>query len=947
MLRITVSTSAAAAQRYYTAGLARQDYYSEGQEVAGVFRGRAAERLKLPREVSPEAFTALSENKDPATGETLTVRQKAQRRAGYDFTFCAPKGPSLIYAMTRDEHIRAAFETAVQDTMQEIERDMQARVRKDGAAEDRATGNAVWASFTHCLVRPVDGVPDPALHSHNFMFNCTWDPVEQCWKAGQFHDLHIDRHYYEAAFHARFAAGMRALGFCIERHGKWWDIEGLPKTLLETFSRRTAEIEAAADAKGITDPDAKGALGAKTRKHKEGGLDMETLRRLWRDRMSAGDHPALADVLERANADGASSGDRTDGLTAQEAFQYAVATLFERESVVSERQVLDAALRYGRGAVQPEELMQAFRQAGNGLLTASVDGRILVTTREVLAEEQAMLAFARHGRGSCVPFGVGRPAFRAEGLKSDQEAAVRHVLGSWDRVVLIRGGAGTGKTRLMQAAVPEIERCSGRKVYAFAPSADASRGVLRKEGFAEANTVEHLLRNEVLQQRLKGQILWIDEASLLGARDMGRVFALAERLGCRVILAGDSGQHGSVHRGDALRLLETQAGLRVANVTEIIRQKGAYKEAVAAIARGETVEGFDRLDRLGWVVEAPDEEARYALMGEDYAWHTRAGKTALVVAPTHEEGKRVTAAIRAQLRRDGRLGSDERTLFTLRPLHWTAAEKGEAARYRPGLVVQFEQNVAGIKRGERLQVTRVEEGQVWLRAPDGQEKALPRDQSARFEVYEPSTLALAAGDRIRITHNGQSADGHRLDNGALYTVGGFTRQGDLRLTNGWVIGQDYGHLATGFYTTSHASQGKTVDQVLIAQSALSAPAASREQFYVSVSRGREGVRVYTDDKEALRGQILRSGQRGSATELMERRLAADTRPRALSEQMKAARERLRRRHAQQRRRQVSVGLLRHRLAEGAARAQQSWQERTRHAGESEQAGPGAPRGCRR
>jgi hypothetical protein len=67
------------------------------------------------------------------------------------------------------------------------------------------------------------------------------------------------------------------------------------------------------------------------------------------------------------------------------------------------------------------------------------------------------------------------------------------------------------------------------------------------------------------------------------------------------------------------------------------------------------------------VVEAPDEEARYALMGEDYAFHTRAGKTALVVAPTHEEGKRVTAAIRARLREEGRLGGDERTLFSGSP----------------------------------------------------------------------------------------------------------------------------------------------------------------------------------------------------------------------------------------------------------------------------------------
>ena len=203
-------------------------------------------------------------------------------------------------------------------------------------------------------------------------------------------------------------------------------------------------------------------------------------------------------------------------------------------------------------------------------------------------------------------------------------------------------------------------------------------------------------------------------------------------------------------------------------------------------------EGFDRLDRLGWVVEAPDDAARYALMGEDYARYTRAGKTALVVAPTHQEGERVTAAIRARLREEGRLVGDERKLFTLRPLHWTAAEKAQAEHYRPGLVVQFEQNAAGITRGERFQVSRIEDGQVWIAMRSGREIALPRGQAARFEVYEPATLALAEGDRIRITHNGQSADGHRLDNGALYTVDGFTRQGDLRLSNGWIIARTTG-----------------------------------------------------------------------------------------------------------------------------------------------------------
>src|SRR5262249_19808957 len=146
--------------------------------------------------------------------------------------------------------------------------------------------------------------------------------------------------------------------------------------------------------------------------------------------------------------------------------------------------------------------------------------------------------------------------YRSKQLNPGQEAAVKHVLTSHDRVMAIRGLAGTGKTTLMKQAVAEIEAQSGERVFTFAPSADASRGTLRKEGFKQAQAVAHLLENEVLQERLRGQVIWIDEAGLLSVPDMAKVFALAGRLDARVILSGDSGQHMAVNRGDSLRLLE-------------------------------------------------------------------------------------------------------------------------------------------------------------------------------------------------------------------------------------------------------------------------------------------------------------------------------------------------------------------------------------------------------
>src|SRR6202008_3966260 len=96
---------------------------------------------------------------------------------------------SLLYATMKDERLLDAFRDAVHGTMEDIEREMQTRVRKDGKNEDRTTGNMVWGEFVHFTSRPVDGVPDPHLHAHCFVFNTTWDNKETQWKAGQFRNL--------------------------------------------------------------------------------------------------------------------------------------------------------------------------------------------------------------------------------------------------------------------------------------------------------------------------------------------------------------------------------------------------------------------------------------------------------------------------------------------------------------------------------------------------------------------------------------------------------------------------------------------------------------------------------------------------------------------------------------------------------------------------------------
>jgi ATP-dependent exoDNAse (exonuclease V) alpha subunit len=398
--------------------------------------------------------------------------------------------------------------------------------------------------------------------------------------------------------------------------------------------------------------------------------------------------------------------------------------------------------------------------------------------------------------------------------------------------------------------------------------------VLRADaGFANAETVEALLQNPKLQAQVRGQVLWIDEAGLLSVRTLARVADLAEKQNCRIILSGDTAQHRAVERGDALRLLEKHASLPAAELKEIWRQKAdAHKAVVADLQGGNLESAFKRLDKLGMLREM-DADQRHEALATDYAAAVKAGKSALVISPTHAEGERVTREIRAKLKAAKKLGVNERELVQLKNLQWTEAQRADTRNYQAGQVVQFHQNLAGFRRGERVMVAARDERGVMVERQNGGTASLPLDVAARFQIYESRQIALAAGDWIRITQNGFTKEKQRLNNGDLKQVKGFTKDGDIKLANGWVLAKDYGNLTHGYCLTSYSSQSKGVDCVFVAESSESFRAADREQFYVSASRFKEALTIYTDDKHQLLEAVRKSSHRPSATDLVKKEIS--------------------------------------------------------------------------
>ena len=847
MIRITQQDSASGAKRYY----ATADYYSEGQELIGSWGGRGAARLGLEGTVDKLSFERLCDNLHPQTAEQLTVRTRSDRTVGYDFTFSVPKSVSLLYGLTGDQQILSAFRSAVDDTMREMEAEMKTRVRRKGEDKDRTTGNMVWAEFIHTTSRPVDGVPDPQLHAHCFVFNTTWDQDEERWNAGQFRELKRDAPYFQAAFRVRLANKLQDLGFGVERKRDDFEIAGVSKDVLGRYSRRTAQIEEKAAELGITNPDRKAELGAETREHKNKNLTTEELRLDWEGRMTAAERHTLEGVYSRATPAGRP--ERGETL----AVDYALGHSFTRDAVLPERKLLTEALKRGLGTVTVESTAAELKK--RPLIRSEVDGRTLATTKEMLALESKLIDFARQGRGRHRPMGDQQQPISRDWFNEGQKAAVRHVLGSRDRVMIIRGVAGTGKTTLEQEIGERLLE-SGKPVVALAQSVKA-KDVLRDEaGFASAETVAMFLKSEQLQQSANGGFILVDEASLLGTRDVSRLFEVAEAVNARVVLVGDRRQHRSVTAGEPLKLLEEKAGLKIAEVTEILRQGGDYKKAAKALSQGRTADAFAEFDRLNWIREVPDGDRNQQLAEAYLAAVTEKKKngehkTALVVSPTHAEGSRITQEIRAGLKAHGKL-SKEREITAWVPMHLTNPQKADATEYEAGYLVQFQQNAKGYAKGSRLIV---EDG----RTP-------PVELAERFEVYRPIPLAVARGDRVRITAGGKTKDGkHRLANGAILTVEGFTKRGDLIVDHGWVIDRDFGHLTHGYVTTSHASQGDTVDKVFVSISSESLPATNQRTAYVALTRGKEQAVIFTDDREALLKAVSKTDEPLSATQLDE------------------------------------------------------------------------------
>jgi ATP-dependent exoDNAse (exonuclease V) alpha subunit len=426
--------------------------------------------------------------------------------------------------------------------------------------------------------------------------------------------------------------------------------------------------------------------------------------------------------------------------------------------------------------------------------------------------------------------------------------------------------AGGGKTTSL-AAVREAAVSAGYEVEGLAPTSRAAQK-LAEAGMGTETLQRHLTRGDRAGDGQR-RLYVVDESSMASTRQM---HTFIERLteNDRVLFVGDVRQHEAVEAGRPYAQLQ-EAGLRTARLDEIIRQKDpALKEVVEQLARGDVREAISNLNDQGRVHEIGDRSERIAEIAREYV---RQPENTLVVSPDNESRREINSQIHRAMQGAGQVKDEGHAVRVLNARQdLTGADRRWAPNYEPDDVIRYSKGSKplGIAAGEYAKVIRTDarENTVTVERGNGQELSYDPRRLQGVAVYREAERTFAEGDRVQMTAPYHEQE---LANRELGTVEKIDGEGNLtlRMDSGREAkfnAKQHPHLDYGYAVTSHSSQGQTADRVLIHVDSEQAHGdlINSRMAYVSVSRAKFDVQMYTNDSKTLGQRLSRDVSHPSA-----------------------------------------------------------------------------------
>ena len=866
MFAVQIVRSKSGALAYLREHMSDADYLTQQGEQMLVWQGSGTTRLGLAGQVTEKVYanllSGLTPDSTPRDQVSLTARQKKDRRCAFQAVLSAPKSVSVAALVFGDARLVQAHNEAVRATLNVIEKECAlTRVRKNGSMEDRKTSNLIMAVVTHDSTRPVviEGKEfiDPQLHSHIAIPNLTYDASESQWKAVNPLALFKRQALIREVYWHELAKRCTALGYTIKNENYGFNLAGY-EHFNARFSKRSDQLDQYREKHGLGNTAKGNAYAAAESRDRKSKRQRSDLLQEWHSQITADEKKWVA---------GPGTGVPVIQRGIDELRKLSIEHLTDRLTVFDDGELLADMVKRGRGNTMNFDDLRSSVDRDPTLIRLGDQ----LATQESLQLERDMIKFVRDGRNRWLPF-CRHPELSPK-FSEDQAKALRGLLGSRDGVMCLTGDAGTGKSTVTEGFLLNAKV----KVLLLSPNTSGCHGLRQlavnhedervAQAFAQTQTVAAALTNKQLFDRAQGGLVLLDEAGLVGVRDLSEIFRAAQKVAARILLIGDTKQHHGVPAGDALRILQRYAGLKNQRLQQIHRQRPnpEYLEIVASVAQGKVDRASTLLEKKGWVTELPDEGERARAVATELLRLRSEGKSARVVAPTWAEITRIGAAVRQSRRENGLLQGEDVKLTVVDDLKWTPGQRRDFGEYQGGQVLTLVQSIKNIgRRGDRFKVIAVDAQGLQVLNAAGERCVLPLIKAKRWSVGEEREINLAQGDEILIRANHPKA---RLRNGDVDIVSHVTPD-IIVLKSGRIFSpQEFKQFGYGYAVTSYAAQGQTVGSVIVSAPVQPTQAISRQAWYVMLSRGRENLRVFTDDWATLKEQVQRKDHRLAAVGL--------------------------------------------------------------------------------
>jgi conjugative relaxase-like TrwC/TraI family protein len=641
----------------------RDEYYV--RDGGGTWWSTGETIVRHGAEIDKETFRDLCGGIDPSTGRPLVRGSGPGHRAGWDVTFSAPKSLSVLW-MAGDENQRAMLQelhrAAVQDALGFLVKERLVEVRLgQGGYIRQAPVDVIVGRFDHITSR--EG--DPNVHTHAVIMNVAGCQDQKTFRTLEPEKLFDCQLLVGAAFRASLARRLAENGFSLRVAGRnQFEIAGIPENVIETFSKRSHQIEerVGRDASGAQ----KELAALATRGSKDKVPVGDVLEQRWREELAKiGIDPwkKARDFVPSREIDTIVERDfdppEIDGTGP---VAVAASKLFRHQNVVTRKELLHGALVEASflavGIDQVWAELQSYEERGILHRLAGEERTECWTTPSIAAAEASLLRAADRSDE--------HDWFRTDALEtalanaphlSEEQAQAIRFSANRDGVAICEAPAGTGKTVLTRALVEAAHR-SGLKVLGLTPTWIAADELSKSCGI-DAQAIAKWRHDYVRGQSSAidaKTVIVIDEIGLAGVRELDSVLTVAHEAHAKVVCFGDRRQLQSVQGGSALRAVADVVA-RGAVLSQVRRQEVSWQRAASMVmAKGDPEAGlraYAKNERLELVSGEAGAQARVIQVWNEYrAAH---GDDVLIVTRRNSDAAILNKAARVVLRAEGLL----------------------------------------------------------------------------------------------------------------------------------------------------------------------------------------------------------------------------------------------------------------------------------------------------